>query len=395
MLQTILYLLAQGGVVNTTAYRVTPLNYSGSILNMDTADVYADCSFGIMELTMPYWCPENNYTTSCMNRPILNVPGYNVFESHIIEHDTRLGAYAPCNPNPDTGVFECVSSFPVVDPLTPMAPKCWYEVPEYKDTFAPFCSVKECGCDVLQKYAVGVEYSPGVDQGVTPVDGAPVCHPYFIQNGSKPIFGANPPPLEYVNTTLEGCCSHIPTGTTEIIFAYYDAKANTCTVGSNVTSFAVTDPSNSILASYMGGLKGNGHFYISALGDVANITNGTYYSTREEGRCKPGEVVGEDCWWKDHGVTRRVNATCLSQNLVRAVARRRPACWEQSCGGLPKPEDTSSWTGECSVRCLIASALGLQGVTPTQAPLAKHEICEGFFTSLEKIDPDELGCPEI
>ena len=102
---------AEAAAANLTVYRITPQNYTG-VTNMDTGDAYGDVFFGLYEFLIPIMCADPKMSpsqTQCRNVPILSIPDFNVYQQSVLEVDSRFGEYNMCNPNPDSGVFECVS----------------------------------------------------------------------------------------------------------------------------------------------------------------------------------------------------------------------------------------------------------------------------------------------
>ena len=98
-------------IKNVTIYRVTPRNYTG-VTDLDTGDAAGDAVFGMYEVAAPVVCsaPASGVHTICKNQPVLGIPGFNIYIAVTVEMDTRLGAYAECNPNGDSPPrFECQS----------------------------------------------------------------------------------------------------------------------------------------------------------------------------------------------------------------------------------------------------------------------------------------------
>ena len=94
-------------------YRVTPINYTG-LVNMDSSDPAGDVLFGIMQLELPFLCPHMPDMLWCANRKYLSGGSahmvYRKFELQV--RDNLFGDYAPCNPDPDTGIFSCAQRHP-------------------------------------------------------------------------------------------------------------------------------------------------------------------------------------------------------------------------------------------------------------------------------------------
>eukprot|EP01061_Rhynchopus_euleeides_P016969 TRINITY_DN2831_c0_g1_i1.p1 TRINITY_DN2831_c0_g1~~TRINITY_DN2831_c0_g1_i1.p1 ORF type:complete len:415 (+),score=148.13 TRINITY_DN2831_c0_g1_i1:78-1322(+) len=393
-------MFAQAAVQNDTWYRVTPLNYSGMLANFNTGDIPGDCYFGIYELTFPFWCDVNPGINGCANQPILSIPGYNVYESHVVEHDTRLGAYSSCNPNRDTGVFACSTGLAVPSITGTL---CWYDVPEWVDSFGSLCNRSACSCAAVAEQAVGAEQaSTGNTVRMTPLDGDPRCFTLGVLNSTA----VAAPYDEHTGVSDGACCGLLSEVSkspsfTGFAFGSYNTATRTCRIGKTAKVVEAT-PDDTTFVATSGGLNGSGHYYMETSMMLADRLDGTWYSTRAEGECQPGQAVGDGCWWRDHGVGRRINATCLSNNLVLALYAGHPACWDEQCaGGVESPlvggvlQPLFNITSECSVRCLLETALGLNGSHTVGPGLDSDSICKGFYTSFHHSDPALFGCPDV
>ena len=99
---------------------------------------------------------------------------------------------------------------------------------------------------------------------------------------------------------------------------------------------------------------------------------GTWYSTQEAGRCKPGQVVGKDCWWREIEQTAQVNASCVNDFMIHKVmARRKGACLDQ----CPNPTDEDS---DCFIRCLFETLVGNSSASPPLPPTPREVIVDAF-----------------
>lgn len=87
------------------------------------------------------------------------------------------------------------------------------------------------------------------------------------------------------------------------------------------------------------------------LEDVAATLNGSWYSTRAEGKCPVGKRPGSGCWWREVEVRRTVNASCLNERLTFGIRSHFPTCWN----GCPQPNNSTS---DCYIECLLKSLNG-------------------------------------
>eukprot|EP01064_Diplonema_japonicum_P028746 TRINITY_DN4491_c2_g2_i1.p1 TRINITY_DN4491_c2_g2~~TRINITY_DN4491_c2_g2_i1.p1 ORF type:complete len:395 (+),score=78.13 TRINITY_DN4491_c2_g2_i1:53-1186(+) len=368
--------MAAASTVVSTVYRVTPKNYSDTILNMNTGDVNGDCTFGLMELTFPFWCKDNPNELNCKNVPILNIPGFNDYEEYKVEHDARLGAYALCNPNPDTGIFACESSSVVFH-----SHKCWYDDPVWVNNFSGLCSMQECLCPAVMNQSVGAEYCPLCSWGAPQQPGLPsVCtnkYPSFANMTLQFPEGA----MFHGVTDAASCCAKCDSlpGCSGIT---YNDSSSMCTVGTNFQ--LVPSEGQWSVAKQDHGLNGTGSLWIGRVNRVSAQLNGTWYSTQEQGECKGDQKIGEDCWWRKLSMPRKVNSTCVSNNVIKSVRQQRPSCWDECEASYPL-------AGNCSVTCLFNAIEGIG----YPSPMLKDDICSGFRSSFGSSDPSKLGCPEL
>ena len=125
-----------------------------------------------------------------------------------------------------------------------------------------------------------------------------------------------------------------------------------------------------------------------ASNELSRIMNGTWYSTRKAGQCKAGQQIGKDCWWREIEQTRMVNATCVNDNMVRAVQLRQPSCFKE----CPRPNDQKS---DCWVQCLFETIVGNATKSPPLPPTPKAVIVRAFEQSFESDSPAKGGCADV
>ena len=353
-------LLTVGAVQTSLVYRITPKNYTNTVLNMDTGDIPGDTAFGIYGMSFPFWCKQNPNWDTCKNSPILSIPNFNVYESYHIEHDSRFGVYNLCNPNPDTGIFECVPS--------PTAKGCWYDAPNAKE-WESTCDRAVCHCEDYEIKAVGKEVGPLAGIPINPPNTPKQCQTYLVVDN---VSSADPPVFVHKNVSYPDCCDLCKHKTS----CAYIAANSSCAVWDTVPIKRVRQPGTTLFYS---GLNGTAVSWIQKTGALSRKIGGSWFSTREEGECKEGQQVGKDCYWKTVGTGRTVNATCVEDNIVRYVRDRHPSCWD-GCGKGYKLSD------ECSIRCLFEA-----GGNPA---VSAADIVGGFNTSFAHKTPEQYGCPD-
>ena len=115
---------------------------------------------------------------------------------------------------------------------------------------------------------------------------------------------------------------------------------------------------------------------------MASTLNGSWYSTRAEGECAPGQRVGVDCWWQEVEVQATVNATCLVNRLKNTIVANFPACFS----GCPQPANATS---DCWITCMLQSVNGAAG--GEAHPLSREAIVRSFTGAFST----QGGCPRL
>ena len=419
-----LHVLAQATAVTTTnltVYRITPRNYTG-VTNMDTGSPGGDSFFGLYELSFPVLCADPHFrrSTGCTNEPILSIPHFNVYQQAKIEADTRFGDYSQCNPNPDTGVFECTHFHQT---------SCWTANERYAKAFAGVCDPKECKCDAIEKMALGVQ---SMEQGFgPPTNGTlpPTCSKPIGDHHLTPLDGKHLKGLAYKNEsglTAGECCSQCNAEAGRKWFpcrgysfvSKEDASdaTGTCARYSLIWGGEIAKGVQSAYSfSHMHGGSSAISFIFDALPKLAEILGGFWYSTQAAGvtmqelkpstirlslpathpvfeplcgqECKgKDDVIGKDCWWRLHSVERLVNSSCVNDRLIDTVLTKRPSCF----AACPQPHNQSS---TCWIQCLFETLVGNQTSSPPVLPMTKATLTNAFEAAFA---PESAGgCPEV
>ena len=315
--------------LNLTLYRVTPQNISGDVADLNTGDARGDIFFALYEMMFPLYCEEMPRDSSCSatSRAALNRDWNNVYERSLVEVDPRYGAYAGCTPPPSQPWSRHFVCEPYVNRSA-----CWWE--QTNPDGANFSTLGDALCPAARDAASAKD-----------------CN-----------------------------CSGIVT--TKAVGAYNKPMAQTPNAEHHWHN-------NTPMWQQ-----------IEAIGQSLD---GWWYATRAAGECKGkgqagasgsasarGGVVGDgSCFFFFHGVTARVNATCVKDRLQHAVLARNPACF----AALPQPSNRSAtaWVG-----CLLATLSGTpfrgamppkSGATPPAVLLAAFE---GAFAT-----ESNGGCPAV
>mmetsp|Transcript_17758 Transcript_17758/g.41180 ORF Transcript_17758/g.41180 Transcript_17758/m.41180 type:complete len:418 (+) Transcript_17758:64-1317(+) len=359
--------------VNLTVYRVTPRNYTG-VAGFDTGDAAGDVFFGLYEKIAPVVCSDKTQmhrNNLCLNQPILQIPGFNVYIQTTIEVDARFGSYSRCNPDPDTGVFQC-------DSYSRYERSCWYSDkahPEWLEEFGSLCNRSECYCKAVYGMAVGRESTNHYGQ--------PSDCPSFETRSDMTLKSAG---YRSVETNQQGCCTACMADNKQSLNckAFSHDGKTTCTLHSSASYWNLEESPHGKVGFHLS--NDTASVLVAAAHLFAYQMSGYWYSTQEAGECKAGQVVGTDCWWRVIEQKKMVNASCVDQNLVNIVEKRRPECF-QSC---PQPENR---TESCWLRCFFETLTGNESATPKVRPTPREEVIKAFTDSFE--DPSGGGCPEV
>lgn len=126
--------------------------------------------------------------------------------------------------------------------------------------------------------------------------------------------------------------------------------------------------------------------------ELSNTLDGIWFSTRAAGQCREGQRLGSgECWWRFHGVNRRINATCLNYRLQNAIVAHNPGCWGKLPPALARNASSIPW-----IRCMLASLTGtaFEGAAPAPSgPMGRARILAAFDGSF---GPESSGgCKEL
>jgi len=340
--------VARHPTVFKTVYRITPRNYTG-LVNLDSGDAAGDAFFGLYELQAPIECTGSVNRQSgllCKNEPILQIPGFNVYEQFHIELDQRTGDYAECNPSSDPPhAFGCTHFN--------HGQSCWYndpDHPEWETEFADVCSKKECTCDAVEEQAVGAE-NVSVTFGHFINNNA--SYPAQCKAGHFNQFMYYEPkgiPLGRATTTTEGGCCELCGKFDKLCKGYgYTYSSSKCQLYTLILGF------NPVKGGSLGFIDTSGTNFTRELSKqtaaLAQSLNGTWYSTQAAGECKPGQAVGDGCYWRVVNQSSNVNATCVNGNLIQTAIDYNPSCWK----ACPQPTNTTS---DCYIKCLFDTVAG-------------------------------------
>lgn len=158
---------------------------------------------------------------------------------------------------------------------------------------------------------------------------------------------------------------------------------------------------------------------------VSNMLNGSWFSTRTEGKCAPGQRPGggsssttrsssssgialgqhpeelgsahfnqkkkttshdgQRCFWREVSSI-SVNATCVRNALVTSIQKRQPKCWQ----GCPQPTNITSG---CWVTCMLEVING--NPSKDLRPMDSKELIAPFEAAFASDDPHRGGCPRV
>merc|ERR1712086_53358 len=381
---------------NISIYRLTPINYTG-VTNMDTGDAAGDVMFGLNQMLLPQLCPMEPDFTWCANRQYLSGGGaHMVYTQFTVESDARFGEYNACNPNADTGIFECETSssnaqvpsqcaagfdFEHEDCLNGTSLRTFNTVAELTEAQGACCAA----CSAATGQCSGWTLSAASDNSSTArtcqlITGDPVewhgaqktqgCTAAYAEPDAYACWYSDP----QFNTSFASVCdpskctcnaiSNMSVGREQHAMCWHHSSQ---TASSTQQAVRIAHEKHSKWFEYVGGL--------------GCLTDGTWYSTRAEGECK-GDVVDESCWWRLAQQHRTVNASCVDDHVVAAVQKHRPECW-RSCD---QPTNRSS---ACFLTCLFETILG--NSTNGVKPLNRQDVVQPFADAFKT--EQQGGCP--
>ena len=405
-------------ILPLTIYRLTPSNYTG-ITNMDTADAHGDVMFGLAQLTLPQICPRNPDFTWCANEQYLSGGSANmVYTQFTLEADSRFGDYNACNPNNQTGIFECEtwrngtgvprqcsSGYDIEhqDCLNgTLVAKVAINAPADSETATGACcdactrAGAACGGWTLMPNPSSPSTSSSLpsstststcrvlknDRHLREWEGAQAltgCKAAYVDPDAYACWYADPS----LNTTFADVCDPTQCSCDAVVKKSVGRGQDAMCWDPQTQSSETFDVPNKVLvpSKIRGGPPKESRWidYISGLGC---LMNGTWYSTRAEGECS-GPTVAGDCWWRLAEQHRTVNASCVDDRVVSTVRARRPTCWE----GCPFPKNR---TTSCYLDCLFQTLVGnaSQGIDP----MPREAIVAPFRESFLPVSKG--GCPD-
>jgi hypothetical protein len=131
------------------------------------------------------------------------------------------------------------------------------------------------------------------------------------------------------------------------------------------------------------------------INSMCSTLNGTWYSTRTEGKCPPGKRPGDGkCFWRDVELQSNVNASCVRNRLFDAIKKHNKACFT----GCPQPTNMSS---PCWADCLLNTITGTKkssnsslSVLPSAVPpMTRQQLVRPFLAAFDK--ESDGGCPAV
>lgn len=380
---------ATAGVVNLTLYRVTPRNYTG-LDNLNTGDAAGDAYFGLYALNTPLLCKPGKgaFGITCKSKGITHIPGFNVYSEYIVEADDRFGPYAECNPDPENGEKYACAHW---DQQRNNVKECWWNStanPEWATRFAGACSRDECDCAALFDKAVGAQltnHSHG--GGDKPAAGLPAqCMPPkgFFPQGH--VSYTNGTVLREMDADEGACCAACAAETGCSATTWYNGTSR-CLLLSVVwdpaSGHIATAPEPGAFSTFYSPQSPD-HMLVNAAVSHMQVAfqPAHWYSTQAVGHCRPGEVVGRDCWWRIVEEKRNVNSSCVNDKMLDSISAKNPGCFD----ACPQPANRES---DCWLRCLFATISG-NGTAPG---ISREDAVAPFQEAFA--DPKDGGCPSV
>lgn len=372
-------------------YRITPRNYTG-LDNLDTGDAAGDAYFGLYELSTALLCKpgEGAFGVACTNKGILQIPGFNVYTEFVVEADSRMGPYAECNPDPNTGIFACAHWH-----FGSGGGSCWYnstQNPEWATEFADVCTRDSCSCDAVFSKAVGEQLTNHSSGQKLPPGWPAQCSAQGAFPFGPVKFAKGAQLLREFDIDESGCCAACPlmqkcTATTwRNSTTGGPGRCQLINVAWNPTSGSVpTEPDASAMSAFYIKQSPDSKLVNQAVAHMQKVFQPAHwYSTQAAGKCEPGQVVGKDCWWRIAETRRNVNASCVNDAMLASISKKNATCFN-SC---PNPADRES---DCWLRCLFTTIAG--DGTAAAPGISRADAIIPFERAFA--DPSDGGCPPI
>eukprot|EP00425_Heterocapsa_triquetra_P028155 CAMPEP_0195118686 /NCGR_PEP_ID=MMETSP0448-20130528/117615_1 /TAXON_ID=66468 /ORGANISM="Heterocapsa triquestra, Strain CCMP 448" /LENGTH=397 /DNA_ID=CAMNT_0040155965 /DNA_START=116 /DNA_END=1309 /DNA_ORIENTATION=- len=354
---------------------------------MNLGDAAGDAYFAIFKLGVPAMC-RNSTFGPCT--PSTNIQGFNVFMQFVIETDERLGPYAQCNPDVDTGVYKCEHWFGGSD--------CWFNTtthPEWTRDFADVCSFEECQCPALQHAVIGreaINETSPFPQG--PAQWPQQCSMSFQAVGPIVFDERVSPLLKRFNSSEGDCCAACDSDAMQPPAVPFSESCFLTTYFRN-TSICELHGFRQVKSPKAIPMPGAySAFRQPPASPAQKVTKqsfgymgrtlmpGAWYSAPSGGHCKEGQVMGKDCWWRLVSTGRTVNSSCVDARMSESIVKRNQSCFD-SC------EDASDQSSDCWIKCFFDIIVGNNGHPGVTRP----EVLEPFERAF--LPMADGGCPDV
>ena len=162
----------------------------------------------------------------------------------------------------------------------------------------------------------------------------------------------------------------------------------------NTAALEAANCTEELLDYACGGGHHHGGGFEENIQKLACNMNGTWYSTQAAGECKGASDT--DCWWRLNKIVTTVNASCVDNNVVKAVQKTDQKCWD-ACTGKQEPlnklVDGKNITSTCFIACLFQTMLGNSTVSPPIPMMSTDAIVKPFVDSFLPLA--QGGCPVV
>jgi len=131
---------------------------------------------------------------------------------------------------------------------------------------------------------------------------------------------------------------------------------------------------------------------------MAKVAGGSWFSTPTQGKCasttEPFNGAGgkPNCTWKDMGIGKIANFTCINSGLNRAVRAKNMTCFDQCPdGNQVYPVSASDCWLDCFYRIVSGGTNGQFG----KPLITQEELVTAWSLGFESTDPEKGGCPSL
>ena len=388
-------------------YRMTPRNLT-DLLNKDTGDASGDVAFTLMELAMPMKCRHEPTNSDCKSTHGWLMDSDLVYAEHRIEAAV-WGPYQACNirPGHPNEPFSCDGArtqstmkdlemcesckrtsdhagwYPLSQmakgwtPATPPSKQCVQLAEQECGAFAAVGKRGECELCVNNHQNLSNK-TGGCDAAALKLDW---CPPYIPPNKTCEIEATKLcGSYEHRVEERDACEACAKANAAELYAAGCPSDFKPLYNYSLQICEKPTKPVDPYAANIM---------------LMSKVAGGIWLSTPTKTKCADNAAPFADqgnCTWKDLGLQKIKNFTCINSGLNRAVMSKNASCWSRCPDGKQVyPVAASDCWLDCYYQVVSGGTQGQDGL-PT---ITQQEMVDAWSLGFKTTDPAKGGCPSL